>query len=55
MYFIAGIVVGLLIFILFVLAGGNDDSTAADWNSNCQYGNEYMMPDGTVVKHSECK
>lgn len=52
-FFLGGVFLALMIFAIFKLI---DDSTPqAGWNDNCEYGNEYIMPDGTVVQHSDCK
>lgn len=52
-WFLVGVFVALTIFGIFKLV--SEDESDSNWNQNCEYGNEYMMPDGTVVKHSDCK
>lgn len=52
--FLVGCFVALMIFGIYKLVN-DDDSYDSNWNSDCQYGNEYMYPDGTVVEHSDCK
>ena len=48
LFFLVCAVLGILQLV------NRDDSTPPTWNTDCQYGSDYMMPDGTIVHHSDC-